>query len=161
MPCLGVAGATGRHVTRWEQVFFYFFLVRQSRKRVAEPHPWLKRIQTPHSSCCDFGGDKTFTVTTRWSGGRVQVWVQVWVQVLAPAGHLAISPEAVPEGNRRFRGQNRQALGAALRLARVGRASTSTGRFRVCGSRCEPQPACLIKTCYSCDTNSVQESTRF
>ena len=31
----------------------------------------LKRIQTPHSLCCDFGGYKTFT--TRWSGCRVQV----------------------------------------------------------------------------------------
>ena len=30
------AGATGRHVTRWKQVF-HFFLVLQSRKRVAEP----------------------------------------------------------------------------------------------------------------------------
>ena len=28
----------------------------------------LKRIQTPHSLCCDFGGDKTFT-----SGGTIQV----------------------------------------------------------------------------------------
>ena len=31
----------------------------------------LKRIETPHSLCCDFGGYKTFT--TRWSGGTVQV----------------------------------------------------------------------------------------
>ena len=62
----------------------------------------LKRIQTPHSLCCDFGGYKTFT--TRWSGGRVQVWVQVW----APACHLAISPKAVPEGNQRFSWQNQQ-----------------------------------------------------
>ena len=34
----------------------------------------LKRIETPHSLCCDFGGYKTFA--TRWSGGTVQVWVQ-------------------------------------------------------------------------------------
>ena len=60
----------------------------------------LKRTETPHSLCCDFGGYKTFT--TRWSGGRVQVWVQVW----APACHLAISPKAVPEGNWKFRGLN-------------------------------------------------------
>ena len=80
---------------------------------------------------CDFGGYKNFT--TRWSGGRVQGWVQVW----APAGHLTISPKAVPEGNRRFRGQiNGQALGAAL--LRIGRASTNTGLFRVGGSRCGP-----------------------
>ena len=45
----------------------------------------LKRIETPHSLCCDFRGYKTFT--TCWSGYQVQVWVQVW----APAGHLAIS----------------------------------------------------------------------
>ena len=37
------AGATGRHVTRWEAAeskFFICFLVWQSRKRVAEAHPW-------------------------------------------------------------------------------------------------------------------------
>ena len=47
----------------------------------------LKRIQTPHTLFFDFGADKSFT--TRWSGGRVQVWVQV----RAPAGHLAITSE--------------------------------------------------------------------
>ena len=57
----------------------------------------LKRIETSHSLC---RGYKTFT--TRWSCGRVQVWVQVW----AAAGHHAISLKAVPEGNQRFRGQN-------------------------------------------------------
>ena len=95
----------------------------------------LKRIQTPHSLCCDFGGDKTFT--TRWSGCRVQVWVQVW----APAAQLAISPKAVPEGNRRFRGQNQwpSAWGSSpALLARVGRASTNTWRFWV-GSSCRWQ----------------------
>ena len=64
----------------------------------------LKRIQTPHSLCCDFRGDKTFT--TRWSGDRVQVWIQVWAPW--PACHLAISPKAVPEGNWRFGGQNQR-----------------------------------------------------
>ena len=125
----------------------------------------LKGIETPHSLCCDFGGDKTFTTWTRWSGGTVQVWVQVW----APAGHLAISPKAVPEENWRFRGQNHpvtgQALGAALLLClRVGRASTNTGYFRVDGShgRCGPRQARLTKTYYhSCNTDSGQESTRF
>ena len=53
-----------------------------------------------------------------------------------------------------------RALGAALRhslrrLARVGRASTNTGRFPVGGSRCAPRPARLR------NSNSVQESTRF
>ena len=83
----------------------------------------LKRIQTPHSLCCDFGGYKTFT--TRWLGGRVQVWVQVW----APAGHLAISPKAVPEDNRRFTRQNQRpsSWGCSLALlVLVRRASTNT-----------------------------------
>ena len=31
-----------------------------------------------HSSCCDFGGNKTFT--TSWLGCRVKVWVQVWAK---------------------------------------------------------------------------------
>ena len=108
-------------------------------------------LKTPHSLCCDFRGYKTFK--TRWSGGRVQVWVQVW----APAGHLAISPKAVPEGNRRFRGQNQRpsSLGRSpALLARVGRASTNTGRSRVGGSRCWTRPARLRKTCYhSCYTD--------
>ena len=88
----------------------------------------LKRIQTPHSLFWGFGADKTFT--TRWSGGTVQVWVQVQ----APAGHLAISLKAVPEGNWRFRGQNQlpSSWGSSpALLARVGLASTNTGRFRV------------------------------
>ena len=84
----------------------------------------LKRTETPHSLCCDFGGYKSFT--TRWLGCRVQVWVQVW----APAGILAISPKAVPEGNRRFRGQNQRPSSwgsSPALLARVGRASTTQG----------------------------------
>ena len=44
----------------------------------------LKRIQTPHSWFWDFRAE-----TTRWSGCRVQVWVQVW----PPACHLAITPK--------------------------------------------------------------------
>ena len=116
----------------------------------------LKRIETPHSLCCDFGGFETFT--TRWSGGRVQVWVQVW----AAASHLQISPKAVPEGNRRFREQNQQPSSWGRLLARVGRASTNTERFWVGSSRWGKRSARLRKTCYhTCDTDSVQESTRF
>ena len=84
----------------------------------------LKGIETPHSLCCDLGGYKTFT--TRWSGGRVQVWVQVW----APPCHLATSPKAVPEGYQRFLGQNQLPSSwgrSPALLARVGRASTNTG----------------------------------
>ena len=119
----------------------------------------LTRIETPHSLCCDFGGYKTFT--TRWSGGRVQVWVQVW----ALACHLAISPKAVPEGNLRFRGQNQRPSSwgrSPALLARVARASTNTGRFWVYCSRCRQRQARLRKTWYhSWDTDSVQESTKF
>ena len=99
----------------------------------------FKRIQTPHSLRCGFGGDKTFA--TPWSGGRVQVWVQVW----APAGHLAISPKAVPWG----RGQNQRPSSwgrSQALLGRVGRASTNTGRFLFCGSHCGPRQGRLRKT---------------
>ena len=64
--------------------------------------------------------------------------------------------EAVPEDNRRFRGQNQWPSSwgrAPARLAQVGRASTNTGRFRV-GSRCGQRQARLRKTYYySCDTD--------
>ena len=83
----------------------------------------LKRIQTPRSLNCVFGGNKTFI--TRWWGGRVQVWVQVW----APAGQLAISSKAVPKGYRRFRGQNQwpSSWGSSpALLERVRLASTNT-----------------------------------
>ena len=129
---------------------------------------YLKRNQTPHSLCFDFGGDKTFT--TRWSGCRVQVWVQVW----APAGRLAISQilsDGCSRGNRRFRGKiNGQALGAALQHSLGGtddgRAGTNTSVSELApqlgGSRCRPRPARLRKICcHSCHTDSVQESKRF
>ena len=121
----------------------------------------LKEIQTPHRLWCDFG-----TFTTRWSGGRVQAWVQVW----APAGHLTISPKAVPEGNRRFRGQNQRpsSWGRSSALlahnAQVGRASTNTGCFRVGGSRCGPRPACLRAATshffFSCEMKISMESAK-
>ena len=74
-------------------------------------------------------------------------------------------PKAVPEDNRRFRGQNQWPSSwgrAPARLAQVGRASTNTGRFRVGGSRCGPRPARLRKTYYySCDTYLVRELKGF
>ena len=114
----------------------------------------LKRIETPHSLCCDFGGYKTFT--TRWSGGRVQVWVQVW----APACHLAISPKAVPEGNQRFRGQTWKSTAKHLgQLScsawKVGRASINTGRFPVGGSRCRQLQAHMRKTLKNATTLAI------
>ena len=104
----------------------------------------LKRFQTPHSLFTDLEADKTST--TRWSGSRVQVWVQLQ----APACHLAITPEGVD-----CRNQWQSSWGRDLaQLGRVGRASTNTGRFWVDGSRCEPRPARLRKKCYhSSDAN--------
>ena len=52
---------------------------------------------------------------------------------------VAISPKAVPEGNRRFRGQNQRPSSwgsSPALLASVGPASTNTGCFRVSGSLC-------------------------
>ena len=49
-------------------------------------------------------------------------------------------------------------------LGRAGRESTSTGRFRVGGSRCGPRPARarLRKTCYhSCDTDLLENQKGF
>ena len=47
---------------------------------------YLQKNQYLHSLFSDFGADRN--ITTRWSGARLQDWVQV----LAPAGHLAITP---------------------------------------------------------------------
>ena len=116
----------------------------------------LKKIQTPYSLYYNF---RAFT--TRWSGGRVQVWVQVW----APAGHQAITSKVVPADNQRYRGkyQRPSSLGSSVALlGLIGRASTNTRCFQVLGSRCWPRLACLRKTCYhSCNTDSVGEAKRF
>ena len=83
------------------------------------------------------------------------------------ACHLVISLKAVPGGNRRFRGRNQRPSSwgrSPALLARVGWASTNTGRFRVCCSRCWPRQARLRKTCYHSwdhDTEAVQEPIRF
>ena len=80
---------------------------------------------------------------TRWSGCRVQVWVQDW----APACHLAISPKAVPEGNQRFRGQNQlpSSWGSSPALLWL------VGQARVCYSRCWQRQATLaILTQFKC-----------
>ena len=108
----------GRHTVAWLLMIQSTIVLGMSLRKVTSlgsnlaSVTDLKRIEIPHSLCCDFGGYKTFT--TRWSGGRVQVWVQVW----APACHLAISPKAVPED---WEGKiYGQALGAALRLCLRG-----------------------------------------
>ena len=125
----------------------------------------LKRIQTPYSLSCDFGGDKTFA--SRWSGGSVQVWLQLW----APAGHLVIWQSLLRlfqkvieglEGTHCHSGQNQQLSSLTCCLALLGRvlASTNTRCFLVSCSLLAA--TCLRKTCYhSCDTDSVQKSTRF
>ena len=49
-------------------------------------------------------------------------------------------------------------LSSPALLARIGWASTNTGRSQVGCSRCWPRLACLRKTCYySCNSYSVQE----
>ena len=118
----------------------------------------LKRIQTPHSLCCGFWADKTFTI--RWSGR-----LRRQSSSLSPSSSPCLSPKSVPEGNRRFRGQNQSPSSwdnfPAL-LGRVGRSNTNTGRFRVGGSCCGSRQARLKKTCcHSCNPDSVQESKRF
>ena len=111
-----------------------------------------KRIQTPHSLFRDFGAFKTFT--TRWSGGRVQVWAQV----RAPASHLAIT-EGHSRRNRRFWLQN-QWPGSWGRAQKVQArkqgvsmsAAVDAGRDRLAWE----------KNCYyPWDTGSVQESKSF
>ena len=119
---------------------------------------------TTHSLFWSFGAEKIST--THWSGGRVQVWAQV----RAPAGHLAITPEGYSRRQSkvlRFWLQNHwqwpSSWGRApAQLGRVGQASTNTGHFRVCGSRCGAWPGRLRKTCHhSCDIYWAQESKRF
>ena len=119
----------------------------------------LKRIETPYSLCCDFKGYKPLQLVGQAAEFKFESKFEplpvIWQSL----------PKAVPEDNRRFRGQNQWPSSwgrAPARLAHVGRASTNTGRFRVGDSRCGQRPARLRKTCYhSCDTDSVQESTRF
>ena len=69
------------------------------------------------------------------------------VQVWAPVCYLSNFPKAVPEDNRRFRGQNQcpSSWGhARTQLGRVGQASTNIGRFLVGCSRCWQRPARLL-----------------
>ena len=70
-------------------------------------------------------------------------------------------PKAIPEDNRRFWLKN-QWPSIAAQLGLVRWASTNTGCFLVCCSRCWPQLARLRKMCYHCcNTDSVRQSTRF
>ena len=119
----------------------------------------LKRIQIPHSLCCDFGGNITFA--TPWSGCRVQVWVQVW----GPACHLAISSKAVAEGNPGFRGQNQRQSSwgrSPVLLAQVDGLAQTQGVSESAAVAAGRDQLSWEKYCYhSCNTDSVQESTRF
>ena len=128
----------------------------------------LKGIRTPHSLFRDFGAHKKFT--TRWSGGRFQVWVQV----RAPASGCLSSDnhsrrlyqKAIEDFDCKINGR---AFGAALRhsLGRVqpaelDRQAQAQGvfivTFRVGGSHCCQQQASKRKSCYhSCNTDSVRE----
>ena len=115
---------------------------------------WREKIQSYY---------KTFT--THWSGGRVQVWVEVW----APACHLT------PEGYSRRQSKFLTAK-SILKLLRTrscqctawagwthdGQASTNTGRFLVCSSRCWQRQAHSRKKCYHfCNTDSVESQKGF
>ena len=95
----------------------------------------LKRIQTPNSLCCDFGGYKT--LATRWSGGRVQFWVQFW----APTGHLAMFQKVIEGLEGKINGQ---ALGASLRLC-DGRAQTQGVSESVAVAKHATTPAILTQ----------------
>ena len=122
----------------------------------------LKRIQTPHSLFWDFGAYKTFT--TRWSGGRVQVWVQVQsLPVIWQSLQIQIRvSKAFPEDNRRFWQQNQWLSSwgrTQAQLARVGLVRSNTGNFQVGGSRCwHWATGSLEENVLSCDADSVQES---
>ena len=90
-----------------------------------------KNLNFWHRLFWDFRADKTFS--TRWSGGRVQVWVQVW----APAGHLTII--ITPEGysRRKSKGLNAKSMAVLLgqRSGTAWAASSSTGHLQVGRSR--------------------------
>ena len=124
----------------------------------------LKRIQTSHHLFRDFGANKN--VTTCWSGGRVQVWIQVW----ALASQLAITPEDYSRRQSKvlnFWLLNEWPTSLGSTLAQLGRVrwvpeSTNTGNFWVSGSHGWQQPAHLKKTCFhSCNTDSGLESKMF
>ena len=88
----------------------------------------VKKIRTPHSLCCDFGGYRTFT--TRLSGGdfnfesKFELLPVIWQSFRTLFQKVIKGLEGEING---------QPLLAALLLcfARVGLASTNTGRFWV------------------------------
>ena len=87
--------------------------------------------QSPHSLCCDLGGCKTFT--TPWSGGK-------------PEFESKFEPlPVIWQSLRRLFQKAIGGLESKALLAQVGRASTNTGRFGVCGSRCGQRQARLRK----------------
>ena len=109
----------------------------------------LKRFQIPHRLLFwGFGADKTFT--TRWSGWRVQVWVQVQ----APACHLAITPEGYSRRQSKVLTAKSIAelLGPRSGTARAGQTGWHKNRAFPSrwqtGSHCRQRPARLRKTCY-------------
>ena len=118
----------------------------------------LKRIQTPHRLCCDFGGYKTLQLVDQVAQFKFEskfvlllfIWQSLW--------SLSVFQKVIARGQNQL--PSSWGCSPAL-LARVGRASTNTGRFPVCCSHCGPRQAHLRKTCYhSCDTDSVQEPIR-
>ena len=112
----------------------------------------------------DSGVDKTFQVTTSWSGCRVQGWVQVWAPAAMPVIWQSLYT-AIPEENQSFWLQNQWQSSWGCSPAQLGLvrwARSNTGCFQVSSSPWGQWPACLRKMCYhSCNTESFWESKKF
>ena len=116
----------------------------------------LKRIETPHSLCCDFGGYKPLQLVGQAAEFKFEskfeplpvIWQSLrrLFQKVIEGLEGKINCQLVPSS-----------WGSSVALlVRVGRASTNTRRFLISGSRCgcDLRSACLRKTCYhSCDTD--------
>ena len=124
----------------------------------------FKRIQTPLSLCCGFGGDKTLQLV----GQAAEFDFESKFEPLQPRR----MPLIWQSPRRLFQKviedlDHGQALGAALRIGlggldgRAQRLGVSESAA-VAAAACGPRPARLTKTCYHCcDTDSVQELKRF
>ena len=128
----------------------------------------LKRISTPHKLFRDFGAD--VTITTRWSGGRVQVQVQV-SPCLSSGNHprrLFQKTKANGQKTKAYIDHKASSLlSLALRAALRHSLGWSDRRaqtqcIQVGGSCCWPQQARLKETCYhSYDTEKILMLCKF
>ena len=146
----------------------YFSLVDEGwqRRTAVINFGVLKRIQTPHSLLnfiVGFWGRQNLhnplarlqSSSLSPSSSPCQPVPVIWQSL----------QKAILEDNWMFWLQNQWLISWGSAPAQVGRvwlASTNTGCFLVCCSRCRQQPACLRKTCYHCcNTDSLQQSKRF